>query len=258
MEVALLTLAGCATALATGLGAIPVSHLGSRADLLRPALWGLTVGLMTVASIVGLLLPALDEGSTSAVLGGLAVGVLFLLASRRALAARDVHVGSLRGAGVRRSVLVFAVLLVHSLPEGFAIGTAFASETEGLGLFVILAIALQNIPEGTSVAIPMNAAGFSRGQQFWAAVATSAPQPVGALRRLRAGRADRGASAVLVRLRRGGDAGPGGGRAGARGLPPRRTDEGARRHRVRGGADARPGRAARRLGRRFGVAQPEV
>ena len=64
-EVAVLALAGCATALATGLGAIPVSHLGSRADLLRPALWGLTVGLMTVASIVGLLLPALDEGSTS-------------------------------------------------------------------------------------------------------------------------------------------------------------------------------------------------
>ncbi len=181
MEVALLALAGSATALATGLGAIPVSHLGSRADLLRPALWGLTVGLMTVASIVGLLLPALDEGSTFAVFGGLAVGVLFLLASRRALAARDVHVGSLRGAGVRRSVLVFAVLLVHSLPEGFAIGTAFASDTEGLGLFVILAIGLQNIPEGTSVAIPMNAAGFSRSQQFWAAVATSAPQPVGAL-----------------------------------------------------------------------------
>ena len=78
-------------------------------------------------------------------------------------------------------MLVFAVLLVHSLPEGFAIGTAFASDTEGLGLFVILAIGLQNIPEGTSVAIPMNASGFSAGQQFWAAVATSAPQPVGAL-----------------------------------------------------------------------------
>lgn len=180
-EIAVLALAGCGTALATGLGAIPVSRLGSHADFLRPALWGLTVGLMTVASIVGLLLPAFDEGSTIAVLGGVGVGVLFLLASRRALKAHDVHVGSLSGAGVRRSVLVFAVLLVHSLPEGFAIGTAFASDTEGLGLFVILAIGLQNIPEGTSVAIPMNASGFSAGQQFWAAVATSAPQPVGAL-----------------------------------------------------------------------------
>lgn len=46
---------------------------------------------------------------------------------------------------------------------------------------MILAIAIQNIPEGTSVAIPMAEAGFGRGRQFWAAVATSAPQPVGAL-----------------------------------------------------------------------------
>jgi zinc transporter, ZIP family len=181
VEVAALALAGSGTALATGLGALPVSRLGPRAETLRPALWGLTVGLMTVASIVGLLLPALDEGSTTAVAGGLIAGVAFLLVSRRMLERRDVHVGRLSGAGVRRSVLVFAVLLVHSLPEGLAIGTAFASETEGLGLFVILAIALQNVPEGTSVAIPMEAAGFRPRQQFWAAVLTSAPQPVGAL-----------------------------------------------------------------------------
>ena len=109
------------------------------------------------------------------------MGVAFLLASRRLLAHRDVHVGELRGAGVRRSLLVFGVLLVHSLPEGFAIGTAFASDTEGLALFVILAIGLQNIPEGTSVAIPMESAGFSPAQQWWAAVLTSAPQPVGAV-----------------------------------------------------------------------------
>lgn len=181
MEVLVLALAGTATALATGVGAIPVSRLGARADAIRPALWGLTVGLMSVASVVGLLLPALDEGSDASVLVGLAVGVLFLLAGKQTLDARDVHVGALHGAGVRRSMLVFGVLLVHSLPEGLAIGTAYASDTQGLGLFVILAIALQNVPEGTSVAIPMEAAGFRPRQQFWAAVATSAPQPVGAL-----------------------------------------------------------------------------
>jgi zinc transporter, ZIP family len=181
VEVATLALAGGATALATGLGAVPVFLLGPRTEQLRPFLWGTAVGLMGVASIVGLLLPALDEGDTGSAAAGLATGVVFLLASRRFLRGRDVHVGKLRGAGVTRSLLVFGVLLVHSLPEGFAIGTAFASDTDGLALFVILAIALQNVPEGTSVAIPMDGAGFGRGQQFWAAVLTSAPQPVGAV-----------------------------------------------------------------------------
>jgi zinc transporter, ZIP family len=181
VEVAALALAASGTALATGLGALPVSRLGARADTLRPALWGLTVGLMTVASVVGLLLPALDEGSSASVAAGLVSGTAFLLVALRMIERRDVHFGRLRGAGVRRSVLVFAVLFVHSLPEGLAMGTAYASETEGLGLFVILAIALQNVPEGTSVAIPMEAAGFRAREQFWAAVLTSAPQPVGAL-----------------------------------------------------------------------------
>jgi len=181
MEVAVLLLAGAVTALATGVGAIPVFLLGERAGQLRPFLWGTTVGLMGVASVVGLLLPALDEDGGATVGAGLVVGVLFLLGSRRLLAGRDVHVGKLHGAGVRRSLLVFGVLLVHSLPEGFAIGTAFASDTEGLALFIFLAIALQNVPEGTSVAIPMESAGFGHGQQFWAAVLTSAPQPVGAV-----------------------------------------------------------------------------
>jgi zinc transporter, ZIP family len=181
MELAVLALAGSATALATGLGALPVSRLGVHADALRPVLWGLTVGLMTVASIVGLLLPAADEGSAAALGAGLSAGVAFLLVSRLLLETHDVHFGGLSGAGVRRSMLVFAVLLVHSLPEGLAIGTAYASDREGLGLFVILAIALQNVPEGTSVAIPMEAAGFGARQQFWAAVLTSAPQPVGAV-----------------------------------------------------------------------------
>lgn len=53
------------------------------------------------------------------------------------------------------------------------------ADMEGLALFIFLAIALQNVPEGTSIAIPMESAGFSRGQQFWAAVLTRAPQPVG-------------------------------------------------------------------------------
>jgi ZIP family zinc transporter len=155
--------------------------MGSRAELLRPILLGTAIGAMTVASLVGLLKPAVDEGGRAEVVVGLLAGVLLLFTARRLLDRRDVHVGAIRGSGVRLSVLVFGVLLVHSLPEGLAIGTAYASDLAGLSLFVILAIGLQNVPEGTSVAIPMAEAGFSRASQFWAAVLTSAPQPVGAV-----------------------------------------------------------------------------
>lgn len=178
----MLLLAGSATALATGLGAIPVFLLGEqRSKALRPALWGFAGGTMAVASVVGLLLPAADEGSAAQLVAGTALGIAFMLSVRRYLDRHELRVAGMDAVQVRTSALVFSVLLVHSAPEGLAIGTAYASDTAGLGLFVILAIALQNVPEGTSTAIPMAAAGFGRKQQFWAAVLTSAPQPVMAL-----------------------------------------------------------------------------
>src|ERR1044072_2249844 len=98
MELAVLGLAGTATAFATGLGAVPVFLLGDRATGLRPFLWGATVGVMGGASVVGLLVPAIDEGGRATVIAGLLVGIVFLLGSRLVLAGRDVHVGELRGA----------------------------------------------------------------------------------------------------------------------------------------------------------------
>jgi zinc transporter, ZIP family len=179
-DLLVLTLAACGTALATGIGAIPVFYLGDRAAQLTPPLLGFAAGVMGVASVAGLLLPATEEGSTTTVITGLLLGAGLLALARRRLKPDHPFMGR-SGPGARTSALVFAVLFVHSLPEGLAVGTAFASDRAGLSLFVILAIAIQNVPEWTSIAIPMATAGFSRGRQFWAAVATSAPQPVGAI-----------------------------------------------------------------------------
>lgn len=179
-EVLILLLAASGTALATGIGAVPVFLLGSRARALTPLLIGFAAGVMSVAALAGLLIPASEEGSALEVAAGFAVGVAFLVLARRRFGPDHGFLGR-SGPSARTSALVFLVLFVHSLPEGLAIGTAFASDRAGLSLFVILAIGIQNVPEGTSVAIPMQEAGFSRGRQFWAAVATSLPQPVGAL-----------------------------------------------------------------------------
>jgi ZIP family zinc transporter len=135
---------------------------------------------MAVAAIEGLLIPAFDEGGDALVVGSAIVGAAALLASRAALRTHT-RVGLLATEAGRRSVLVFGVLFVHSLPEGLAIGSAYASTRSGLSAFVIAAIAIQNVPEGTATAIPMQAAGYGPRAQFWAAVLTSAPQVPGAL-----------------------------------------------------------------------------
>jgi ZIP family zinc transporter len=178
MDLVIVMLAGAGTALATGVGAVPVFLLGTRAAHLRPLLSAVAAAVMIVASIT-LLGPAIDDGAAPAVAAAFVVGVVFVLDARHRLARRGRFAGAAR-ADARRSLLVFGVLFAHSLPEGLAVGAAYAADPHALGPFVIAAIALQNVPEGTAVAIPMAAAGYSRMRQFWAAVASSAPQPFGA------------------------------------------------------------------------------
>jgi zinc transporter, ZIP family len=176
-----LTLAACGTALAAGLGALPVYALGPRAARAAPALWGVAAIAMVGAAVFGLLGPAFDTDPVGGLIGA-AAGVGALLAARGALGRReDLHVGALRGAGARRAALVLGTLTLHSLPEGLAMGAAWAAGGAASGPFVVLAIALQNVPEGTVVALPLREGGATAGQAFWIAVGTSAPQPAGAL-----------------------------------------------------------------------------
>jgi len=176
----LLTAIAAGTALATGLGALPLMALGrERTRAAQGMLGGLAAGVMAVAAIAGLLKPAFEEGRAAPVAVAAAAGALALVASRRVLTdrARRNHTSE---AGAR-SLLVIGVLFAHSLPEGLAVGAAFASTQAGLGAFVIAAIAIQNVPEGTATAAAMQAAGHRPAKQFWGAVLTSVPQVPGAL-----------------------------------------------------------------------------
>ncbi len=176
----LLTLIAAGTAFATGLGALPVIALGGeRAHALQGALSGFAAGVMAVAAVVGLLKPAAEQGSMPTVVAAAGAGALALVLLRRTLDHRAIRSG--RSEAGTRSLLVIGVLFAHSLPEGLAIGAAFASSEAGIGAFVIAAIAIQNVPEGTATAAAMQPAGYSSAKQVWGAILTSAPQVPGAL-----------------------------------------------------------------------------
>jgi len=85
-----------------------------------------------------------------------------------------------RGDAAERARLTVGVLFVHSLPEGLALGSAMAA-SGSLGTFVVLAVAIQNVPEGTATAIALLRAGRSRRAQVGGAILTSVPQVPGAV-----------------------------------------------------------------------------
>lgn len=90
-ELAAVAAVGLATTLATGLGVLPVWWLGTRVRDLTPALEGAVAGIMLVAAVAGLIIPAFQEGRPGAVAGGIAVGVAFLLATRSACPSSDAR-----------------------------------------------------------------------------------------------------------------------------------------------------------------------
>ncbi|WP_205697086.1 ZIP family metal transporter [Conexibacter sp. SYSU D00693] len=177
MEVLLLALAALGTAVATGLGAVPVLALGDRVARWAGPLWALAGGVMVLAAVFGLVGPELGHGHREEVAAGTAAGALALAAVRRRLARRS---DAVRDGAARRRLLVAATMTAHSLPEGLALGAAWA-QGGALGALVVLAIALQNVPEGLVVALPMRDGGAGRWRTVAAAIATSLPQVPGAL-----------------------------------------------------------------------------
>ena len=165
----------------TALGAAAVFLFKSNIPpRVQKILLGFASGVMLAASVWSLLLPALELS------GGWLVGIGFLLGLDQ-LTAR-LHLEPKPGtAGANSFLLVLAVTL-HNVPEGMAVGVAFAGMLAGDGAItpadafaLAVGIALQNIPEGTIVAAPLRSDGCSRSRSFVYGVLSGVVEPVGAV-----------------------------------------------------------------------------
>lgn len=168
--------AALATALATGLGALPfllVAH-PNRSSL--GAANSLAAGAMTGAAI-GLMWEGLQLGPARAV-AGLAGGALFIAVTRRLLK-RDGerHFGAIRGADAIPMLLIVGVMTIHSFTEGVGVGAAFGGGEE-LGLVIALAIALHNVPEGLAISLVLVPRGVSVARAAGWSIFSSLPQPL--------------------------------------------------------------------------------
>ncbi|KDS91225.1 zinc permease [Halorubrum saccharovorum] len=73
------------TGLATGLGALPVFFRARVTHRVYDAALGLAAGLMVAASVFGLIIPGMEEGTLTAVMAGLLLGGVGLLAGNYAI-----------------------------------------------------------------------------------------------------------------------------------------------------------------------------
>lgn len=172
-----------ASGAATGIGGLPILFLRRPSNRTLDMLLGFTAGVMLAATAFSLLVPALDRGGVWEVVAGLAAGAA-LLGALDAIVPH-AHARFAEGQGLpaeqrsarERGTLLLSALTIHNLPEGMAVGVAFAAGGVELGAPLALAIGIQNIPEGFAAAAPLVSGGTPRRQAAGIAALTGVVEP---------------------------------------------------------------------------------
>ena len=180
---------------------------------LQKSLLGFASGVMVAASVWSLLIPAMEMGAHSILsptgsaassceeLGeafwsvfpaavGFLLGMGFLLLLDELTP--HLHLGTDKPEGPRshlsRTAMLALAVTIHNLPEGMAVGVVFAGAENGAAglalasaLAVSIGIAIQNVPEGAIISMPMRAAGNSKWRSFVIGSLSGAVEPIGGL-----------------------------------------------------------------------------
>jgi ZIP family zinc transporter len=164
------------TALATGLGALPLA-----ATRLHGTSWLGRANALASGVMLGASLSLLIEGgdrSVARVLSGALAGAVFVAAMRLVLSRVGApDLAKLSGADARKGVLIIAVMTAHSVAEGVGVGSSFGGGA-ALGIVITFAIAIHNIPEGLAISLVLVPRGTRVRTAAWWSIFSSLPQPL--------------------------------------------------------------------------------
>ena len=184
--------------------------------LVQKVLLGFASGVMVAASVWSLIIPAINMGSGKAAVIPPVVG---LLAGFAFLLLIDYITPHLHANGesegpeskLSRTAKLALAVTIHNFPEGMAVGVAIAGALAGTGvglaeagaagaaglagvsgvsgaagglnlagaLALSLGIAIQNVPEGAIISMPLRAEGNSRWRAFLIGALSGIVEPVG-------------------------------------------------------------------------------
>lgn len=178
--------------LGTALGAACVFFLKrGLGAMVQQALSGFAAGVMAAASVWSLLLPAMAK---AAALGRFAfvpaaIGLLLGVGGMAALDGWLPRICSAFSAPDKAgNAALFLAVTLHNIPEGMAVGVAYAGCLAGDGMVTLaaagalaLGIAVQNFPEGAIISLPLRADGQTRWRAFSGGVLSGIVEPIAAM-----------------------------------------------------------------------------
>ncbi len=190
--------AGGFTWFLTALGAATVLFVVRVGQAVLDAMLGFAAGVMIAASVWSLLLPALERAEALGAIPwvpvtiGFAAGGAFLFALDKILPHLHPQMRREDAEGPsttwRRTTLLVLAITLHNIPEGLAVGVAFAaaatpelSTSLGAALALAIGIGIQNVPEGIAVSLPLRREGMSRGRSLWYGQLSALVEPVAAV-----------------------------------------------------------------------------
>lgn len=134
--------------------------------IVNKILLGFSAGIMIAASIWSLLIPSIESGGCMPTVIGFVLGILFLLAI-------DVFTEKLEFKCNKSSFMLMLSVTIHNIPEGMAVGVAFAGLLNNSPFINVasafaltIGITIQNIPEGAIISLPLKSLGMSLKNAF--------------------------------------------------------------------------------------------
>ncbi len=182
--------AGMAAA-ATAVGTVPVLLSQQFSKRAYDCFLGFGAGIMLAATAFSLIVPALAAAAgagagklqASATIGaGVVVGALLIMWLDHLVGDAPARLARtpLAGAPHKRAWMFVTAVTLHNLPEGLAIGVAYAGPDLEKANSLATGIAIQDVPEGLVVALTLRGVGYGRLASAAYGVASGLIEPVAA------------------------------------------------------------------------------
>lgn len=177
------------TFIMTTLGASAVFFFKrSKGESTRRFFLGFASGVMIAASIWSLIIPSIERSESLGLIPWIPAAVGFALGGMFFVFI-DKYVPTFFSKDKFGSSgkMILAVTL-HNIPEGMAVGLAFAmasqnesSVTIASAIALAIGIGIQNFPEGTAIALPLLDEGYTKKRAFLSGLISGVVEPIGGI-----------------------------------------------------------------------------